>query len=337
MQLRCKQTQIKVEDLILKSFGQLMQDVEQSTYGKIIPIVDSNILALYPEFFKGLNCVVIPAGEESKSLKQIEILMNQLLDAGADRSTLLVGVGGGVVCDITGFAASTFMRGVDFGFVPTTLLSMVDASIGGKNGVNIGMNKNMMGTFNQPQFIIVNLNFLNTLSQIELKSGMAEVVKHACIESNAHFDFVEKHYEEILKLNPFHLKKMIVDTMAIKISIVEKDEQELGIRKHLNYGHTYGHAIEKTEGLPHGYAISLGVVLANELAKKTSCLSSNEQNRVIHLLEAIGLPTDITHINKSMLKPLISHDKKKNNENIDFILLETIGKASIHSIPIDIL
>jgi 3-dehydroquinate synthase len=299
---------------------------------RTIIITDSNVMAYWGHLLADRPTLVVPSGEDQKSLSNLEDMVFRLLAFGADRGSFLLGVGGGVICDLTGFLASVFMRGIPFAFVPTTLLAQVDASIGGKNGVNCGPFKNMVGTFNQPQFVLTDPQFLSTLPDMEFANGLAECIKHACICSAAYFDWIETNLEGILQRDRALLEVLILESVRIKCDIVSRDPLEKGERKLLNFGHTYGHAIEKLNGLAHGQAVSLGMVMANELALKRKMLDPSAEQRVIRLLDKAGLPTDTGLLDRERLLALVRNDKKKREDQIAFILLNSIGQAVIEKI-----
>ncbi|WP_170227117.1 3-dehydroquinate synthase [Luteibaculum oceani] len=301
-----------------------------------VALVDENVAKIYAGLFKDVwnKIILIRAGEGAKSLVYTEIVIQQLLELNIDRSSNLIAVGGGVTCDLTGFIASTIFRGINFSFIPTTLLAQVDAAIGGKNGVNFNGYKNVIGTLQHPDLIHININFLNTLSDIEFTSGMAEVIKHACIHSFGYFEFLKRNAAEIKEKNPEILLEMVRQSVEIKAQIVAKDPKEIGGRKILNYGHTYGHAIETHLNIPHGFAVSMGIIVANELAEKQTALSEKEQLEIKNLLRQFGLPTDLSSLEFNALKNKISKDKKRIQSKIDFILLEEIGSPKIKAIDL---
>lgn len=314
--------------------GESFENFEQylkGAYTQTILLIDENVYLTRKKEFDLYEKIIIPSGEEQKSMQVVEKIIGELLRKGADRESFLVGVGGGVVCDITGFVASIFMRGIRFGFVPTTLLAQVDASIGGKNGVNTGMYKNMIGTFTQPEFILIDSSFLKTLPKQELVSGMAEVVKHACIRDEEYFHYIEKNTEAILALDAEILHQIILHSVRIKSEIVEQDEKEGGLRKLLNFGHTFGHAIEKQHNLPHGYAISLGMCVVNALAVDWGVLDQSSDFKIRTVLKKIGLPVETTTLNLRSLCSIIYNDKKRSGDQIDLILIEGIGRSLIKS------
>jgi len=299
----------------------------------VVLITDETVSRYYQKDFPEFRTITIGTGEPIKTLDTAGMIYQALLDMDAQRSTFIVGIGGGIVCDITGFVASTFLRGVRFGFVSSTLLSQVDASVGGKNGVNFKGFKNMVGVFNQPEFVICDLNLLKTLPERELLSGFAEVVKHAVIEDRDLFAYIENNADKALALDQTVLERFVHDSVLIKSSIVNRDEKEKGERRKLNFGHTFGHAIEKTTGIPHGEAISLGMVLAASLSVRKQLLSEKEFQRIIRLLENLKLPTVLEYDKKEVMAAL-KKDKKREGDHIHFVLINGIGKSIITEISI---
>jgi 3-dehydroquinate synthase len=267
-------------------------------------------------------------GEDEKNLDSVEHIYHRLLELEADRSTVITGFGGGIVCDITGFAASTYMRGLRFNFIPTTLLAQVDASIGGKNGVNLSMYKNIIGTFSQPQFILVDFNLLKTLPQREITCGTVEIVKHALIASSSFFTYLEKKMPELLSLDPLVLEKTVFESIQIKSKIVGIDATEKGERRKLNFGHTFGHALEKIYGFPHGEAVCLGMILAIKISVARGLLSEKDKERILTLLNQLKLPTHLS-LNKSVLLETIKKDKKRQGESVHFVLLSGLGNSEV--------
>jgi len=307
--------------------------------GELVPdrtiiITDENVKRLYGHLMEAYPTITLPASEEQKSLVVVEDVVQQLMTLGADRGSFLLGVGGGVICDITGFVASIFMRGIPFAFAPTTLLAQVDASIGGKNGVNSGPFKNMIGVFNQPQFTLIDTGFLASLSDEEFANGLAEVVKHCVLKKAGHFGWLVSYMDIILKRDPEYVSRMVVDSVHIKCGIVESDPLEKGDRRLLNFGHTYGHAIEKHYGMAHGQAVSLGMVLANRMAVERGLLEEKKERDIRELLADAGLPTDVSELDMKALNTLIRGDKKKVGDNVAFILLKDIGEPIIEMIPL---
>lgn len=299
----------------------------------VVLITDENVSKYYRNQFPGYPVITIGAGESVKTLDTAGYIYQNLLDMNAQRSTVLVGIGGGIVCDIAGFVASTFLRGVSFGFVSSTLLSQVDASVGGKNGVNFKGYKNMVGVFNQPAFVICDLNLLKTLPERDLLCGFAEIVKHAAIEDAVLFKYLENNYKKALSLDYNVIERLVYDSVVIKSSVVNRDEKEKGERRKLNFGHTLGHAIEKTTGIPHGEAVSLGMVFAASLSVKKGLLSSGEEQQIATLLKNLNLPTAVD-IDRKKVMDALNKDKKREGEGIHFVLLDGIGKAVVEEISI---
>jgi 3-dehydroquinate synthase len=314
--------------------GETLQNLQNYIPSEnVVFITDKNVTQFYENDFPPHPVITIDIGEKIKNLDTIRNIYEKLVAVGADRSTFIVGIGGGIVCDIAGFVASTYLRGVRFGFVSSTLLSQVDASVGGKNGVNFKDYKNMIGVFNQPEFVICDLNLLNTLPKKEILNGMAEIVKHGIIEDASLFAYLEKHFQKALSLDVDVIEKLVYDSIIIKSAIVNQDELEKGARRKLNFGHTFGHAFEKTAGVPHGEAVSAGMVVASQLCVKRGHLSAKDAERIESLLQKIGLPVRIQAEKKSVLDAL-KKDKKRKADRIYFVLLNEIGNAFVDQIAI---
>ncbi|MBW1701692.1 MAG: 3-dehydroquinate synthase [Deltaproteobacteria bacterium] len=301
--------------------------------GKVVIITDTNVRHYYSKDFPSREVIEIGTGEKIKDLDTVKDIYGKLLDLEIERSSFIVGIGGGIVCDIAGFVASTYLRGVRFGFVSSTLLSQVDASIGGKNGVNYRGYKNMVGVFSQPEFVICDIKLLETLPEREILCGFAEVVKHAVIGDADLFSYLEEHYEEALGLNTDVIEKLVYDSIVIKSSIVNKDEKEKGERRKLNFGHTFGHAIEKTIGIPHGEAVSAGMVVATSLSEKRGHLPVKDAERIKGLLKKLNLTTR-PQVDPETVVDALRRDKKRKGDNIGFVLLQGIGSAVVEEIPI---
>jgi len=308
-----------------------MKDIRSD---KIILMVDEHVLALHKSKFLGFEVIPVLSGEKHKSLGDVLDLQRQLVDLEADRSTFIVGVGGGLVTDVVGFVASTYMRGIRFGFISTTLLGQVDASIGGKNGVNLDGYKNMVGVINQPEFVWCDLSFLSTLETGEYLSGYAEVIKYGAIRDKDFLNFLEKNGDAVMSRNDSVMEKIISHSASMKIEIVASDVDEKGDRKLLNFGHTFGHAIEKITGVLHGYAISIGMCMAARLSERLGLLGEEESVRLRSTLEAAGLPVT-TDIQPDMIFNTLLKDKKRSGSQIHFILLRELGNAYIHTFKLD--
>jgi 3-dehydroquinate synthase len=295
-------------------------------------VTDSTVFKLHEKRFKGWKIIVIKAGEKFKTQATVDAIIKQLIELNADRKTILIGVGGGVVTDITGYAASVFMRGIKFGFVPTTILAMVDASIGGKNGIDVGVYKNMVGTITQPSFILHDLILLNTLPEIEWQNGFAEIIKHACIKDAAMFKELESNSLKKYQSNKTLLCDLIQRNALLKSKVVIKDEFEAGDRKLLNFGHTFGHAIENTYKLSHGYAVSIGMVMACMISE--SHQNFKDTTRIVELIKKYGLPVHQSYNAKKVIDVMKS-DKKKVKDVINYVLLKKIGNAVVQPIAIN--
>jgi 3-dehydroquinate synthase len=315
--------------------GETLQNLHEYIHSeKKVIITDENIRRLYSKDFPPYEVIEIGTGEKIKNLDTVQAVYRKLLGLEVDRSSLIVGIGGGIVCDIAGFAASTYLRGVRFGFVPTTLLSQVDASVGGKNGMNFDGYKNMVGIVNQPEFVICDMNLLKSLPEREIMCGFSEIVKHAAIAHADLFSYLEEHYKKALELDTEVIEKLVFDSVLIKSSIVNRDETEQGERRKLNFGHTFGHALEKSTGIPHGEAISLGMVVASALSARRGLLPEKDMERIEALLKKLKLPTRLRLDGKGVLDAL-RRDKKRKGERIYFVLLHGIGNGVVEEIAIN--
>jgi 3-dehydroquinate synthase len=298
-----------------------------------IIITDTNVKHLYQHAFPPYDVITIGTGEEIKTLDTVRLIYGKLVDLNADRDTFILGIGGGIVCDIAGFVASTYLRGVAFGFVSTTLLSQVDASVGGKNGVNFEGYKNMIGVFRQPRFVLCDPYLLHTLPREEVRCGLAEIVKHAAIADRNMLAYLEANYQKALSINTDVIEKLVYDSVVIKSGVVNRDEKEKGERRKLNFGHTFGHAMEKTIGVPHGEAISAGMVMAADLSRQRGLLSAQDAQRIKDLLQNMGLPCRF-QVDANELIDALYKDKKRKKDCIQFVLLDGLGNALVHDISI---
>jgi len=298
-----------------------------------IIITDTNVQKHWGHYFPPGAVITIDTGEGIKTLDTLSALYEKLLELDAHRGSFVVGIGGGIVCDIAGFAASTYMRGIRFGFVSTTLLSQVDASVGGKNGVNFGGYKNIVGVFSQPEFVICDQNLLQTLPPREFRCGFAEIVKHGAIADDHLFEYLEQNWARALEHDPEVIEKVVHDSVIIKSTIVNKDATEQGERRKLNFGHTLGHAIEKVLQVPHGEAVSAGMVLASKLSELKGYLKIEDTNRLSRLLENFKLPIRLEFDRQQVLEA-IGKDKKREGDSLKFVLLKKIGEAAVNRISI---
>jgi len=314
-------------------------DAEFSYLEQIVPkenvviITDENLYALYAEKFSGWRVIRIAAGEQNKNQQTVDHIIAELIKLEAAKDSLLVGVGGGVVTDVTGYVASVYMRGVTFGLVPTSILCMVDAVIGGKNGVDVGVYKNMVGTIRQPNFIFYDYSFLKTLPVEQWVNGFAEIIKHACIKDALMFATLERYSLHDFQADETLIADLIEKNVSIKTSIVARDEFEKGERKLLNFGHTVGHAIENLHRLPHGHAISIGMAAACNLSEQLAGLHFDEAKKVILLLSRYHLPVDLETEYEKVFE-ILKMDKKRAGDSVNFILIDKIGNGIIHPIAL---
>ena len=295
-------------------------------------ITDTNVSKLYGSSFPQGEVLTVEAGERSKTMQVVESLCRQLLDAGADRSSFILGFGGGVVCDIAGMVASVYMRGVRHAFVSTTLLSQVDASIGGKTGVNLGEYKNIIGTFRQPEFVLCDYSMLRTLPDEEFRSGMGELFKHGIIRDRNLFFDISASAERLADRDPAVLGNLITRAVRIKAEVVRRDPLEKGVRRILNFGHTFGHVLETHHRIPHGHAVVQGMIIAGELSVWKGEMPHAELRLMQVALENAGmiggypLPAGVTSS--------IARDKKSESGSVNFVLLSSVGKAVTRKLSI---
>jgi 3-dehydroquinate synthase len=311
------------------SIGHLKEMIEVK---HAVFLTDENIFKAHGKKFGKHKVIIIKAGEVYKNQDTVNYIIQQLIAFEADRKTVLVGVGGGVVTDITGYVAATYMRGIKFGFVPTTLLSLVDASIGGKNGIDIGVYKNIVGVTKQPSFILHDFTFLHTLPETEWHNGFAEIIKHACIKDAAMFKELQQHSFSYYYSKKKETASLIERNARIKLKVVQKDEFEQGDRKLLNFGHTLGHALENQYGLSHGQAISIGMTYAAHISEQL--LGFKQTKEVVKTLEQYGLPTYF-EFDKAKVFEVLKMDKKRDRKEMNYILLDRIGKGVVKQIPLN--
>ena len=300
---------------------------------KLVIITDENVYRHYGTFFPDALLITIKPGESSKTLSIASEIYGQLIANEIDRKSFILGVGGGIVCDLAGYIASTFLRGLSFGFVSTSLLSQVDASIGGKNGVNYEGYKNMVGVIRQPEFVICDPDMLSTLPKEEYYRGFAEVIKCAAILNADLFDLLEKDHKKALDGEEGTMEEIISICVEAKCRIVEADEKESGERKKLNFGHTFAHAFEKNTGIPHGEAVSIGMVLAAGISEKLGLISRQDVDRLRDLIKKYHLPVNYPHGFDDVFE-VMKRDKKRDGDSIGLILLDRIGEAVIRNIEL---
>lgn len=306
---------------------------------KVCIITDDNVAPLYLEEVKlqlekaakQVFAFVIPAGEQNKTLDTVKNIYEFLIQNKMERKDYLVALGGGVVGDITGFAAATYLRGISFIQVPTTLLSQVDSSIGGKTGVDFDSYKNMVGAFHQPSMVLINVNTLQTLPGEQLASGMGEVLKHGLIQDENYYEWIINHMDGILARKPVVLAKTVLGSVEIKGKVVEKDPNEKGLRAILNFGHTLGHAIEKLENFQmlHGECVALGMICASYISWKRGYISEEEFFEIRDMQVGFSLPITYEGAGAEDILAVSRSDKKMENGTIKFILLKELGKAEI--------
>lgn len=331
---------IRVESSFSSLAESLQEDLD-NLQRKVCIVTDSHVAALYLDeiasicgyLFTKVISFVFPAGEASKNMDTVQKLYLSLIENHFDRGDLLIALGGGVVGDLTGFVAATYLRGIDFLQIPTTLLAQVDSSIGGKTGVDFQQYKNMVGAFHMPRMVYMNTATLNTLPAEQFSSGMAEIIKHGLIRDEAYYRWISDHREGICGLDPELLEEMIYRSCQIKGSVVEEDPKEKGVRAHLNFGHTVGHAVEKLSDfrLSHGYSVALGMKAAAYLSKKLGYLSGEDISGILSVFASFGLPVSLPleEDSREILQATKS-DKKMAGKQIKFIILTAVGTAQIY-------
>jgi shikimate kinase/3-dehydroquinate synthase len=285
---------------------------------------------------KQVEAIVLPDGEEHKTWESLMLVFDALLAKKCDRKTTLLALGGGVIGDMTGFAASAYMRGIPFVQIPTTLLAQVDSSVGGKTGINHPLGKNMIGAFYQPQAVLADISSLNTLPDRELSAGLAEVIKHGAIIDLTFFDWIEANIEKLRAKDPAALAYAVLRSCEIKANVVRQDEREGGLRAILNFGHTFGHAIESGLGYGkwlHGEAVGCGMVMAADLSYRLGYIDYVTRVRISKLVEAAGLPTAAPDLGEQIWLDLMEVDKKNEGGQIKFILLKPLGQSIIAQVP----
>ena len=349
---------IIIGDNILSSSGEILKEF----------IYKKNVIVIYDSFFSvktrpnnefeefvqsinklttTLNFIDIPGGDQTKNINQLNEIIEKVLTYGIDRQNVIIAFGGGVIGDIAGFAASILLRGINYIQVPTTLLSQVDSSVGGKTGINSKIGKNLIGSFHQPQAVLVDINILKTLPNREFRAGFAEVVKYGLIKDLEFFNWLNQEYDSIFIHDKIKLQKMITKSCEIKAKIIKNDEKEGGKRALLNLGHTFAHAIESFGNFDgriiHGEAVSIGICLAFKLSNKLCFCSTDDTKKVINLFEKSKLPTSLNDIKKlsistSGMIQKFKLDKKNRQNELTFILNKRIGESFIkHNVSVNVL
>ncbi len=295
---------------------------------RTVLLTDERVYELQGGRFPEMEVMRIPQGEQAKSLGRATLLYQEMIRRDLDKASLLVAVGGGVITDLGGFVASTYQRGIGMGFVPTTLLAMVDAALGGKNGVNLGEYKNMVGVIRQPEFVLIDPAFLQTLPRKEFISGLAEVVKYGLISDPVILDLLEGKDADEVALDSALLTEIIDRSVQAKIRVVEEDEDDSGLRRILNFGHTYGHGIERLHDLSHGRAVAYGMMVALALSEKLGLLEKGVREKTLRILRQLELIPDIRPDRERVME-IVAHDKKRRGERIAFVLLRRPGVTEI--------
>ncbi|WFD09188.1 3-dehydroquinate synthase [Tepidibacter hydrothermalis] len=308
---------------IKKDFSEI--DIKKD-YDKVLIITDENVKKLYMDNFirtlnfKNIIQYIIEPGENSKTLNVYEDVFKFCIENEVSRKSLIIALGGGVVGDLSGFIASTYMRGIDLIHCPTTLLSQVDSSIGGKTGINLGNYKNIIGSFYRPEFIHININTLKTLKHNEFLSGLSEVIKYALICDYEFLDYLLNNKSKILNLDEECLTYIVKKCSNIKIDVVKKDEKESGIRKTLNLGHTFGHGIEKLGNLSHGFAVAIGTHIAFRLSYKKGYINKSYYEKALSVYKAYNIPISFNGINSMDILKIMKKDKKNSFSKINLVL-----------------
>ncbi len=326
---------------ILSEIGRLGKDSKIGMRAMVV--TNATIGGYYLETLKeslrsegfAVSSISIPEGEEFKNIETLKYIYDSLISANLDRGSVLVALGGGVIGDITGFAAATYLRGISYLQVPTTLLAQVDSSVGGKTGINHEKGKNLIGAFYQPKIVLIDVSTLETLPEREFISGLAEVVKYGIIYDRDLFEFILDKAEKLLARDKDCLMSVVTRSCEIKASIVARDEREAGLRAILNFGHTIGHAIESLTEYKtylHGEAVSIGMVQAARISEKMGYSVKDDTDRIITLLRKLKLPIDLPQFNVGFYVDSILHDKKVKDGRITFVLNNGIGAYSLVNI-----
>ena len=302
---------------------------------RVIVVSDTNIDRHYHSLIEPYDHVLIGLGETSKTLRTLDVIYRRFIELGVDRSCFVLAVGGGIVTDVAGFAASTFMRGLEFGFISTSLLGQVDASVGGKNGVNVDGYKNMVGTFTQPRFVVCDVNLLRTLSAREFRTGLAEIIKAGVIGDATLFEMLEQADFSTLQRDSDTLREMVYRAVKVKADIVERDERESGDRRLLNLGHTLAHAIEKSSSkFNHGEAVAVGLAMIADVAAKQGLLAVEDKQSILNLLQRAGFALEPPVEVRTLLKA-VKRDKKAEGNDIYIVFPRAIGRCEVVRMPVE--
>lgn len=340
--LEVKQESIKIYDIVIRDdFEGILRELQQFDIvkRKLCIVTERNVASYYlnevqellEPHCRQLEIFIFQEGEENKNLQTVNQLYRFLIQHEFDRKDMLIALGGGVTGDLTGFAAATYLRGIDFVQVPTSLLAQVDSSIGGKTGVDFQSYKNMVGAFYMPKLVYININTLKTLSDRQFHSGLGEVIKHGLIQDEDYYHWINENKEKIAKREPDVLAEMVEGSCKIKRAVVEEDPKEQGIRAYLNFGHTFGHSIEKLMDfrLAHGECVAIGAVLASEMSFRRGYISEEEYEGIKNIFDYFEFPGVPAELDFHKIIEETHHDKKMEHGSIKFILLKEIGKAEI--------
>jgi 3-dehydroquinate synthase len=332
---------ISIKDGLLDSVGPLLKSSDLGN--RAVIVTNTTVAPLYLDTVHSsmqtagfdVSRIILPDGEQFKNLDTMRLIYDELLKLGLDRSSALIALGGGVIGDMTGFAAASFLRGIPFVQIPTTLLAQVDSSVGGKTGINLAGGKNMVGAFYQPAAVIIDPLVLETLPARELSAGIAEVIKYGIICDSDFFAFLATTIDSILQLDGEAVSTIISRCCSLKADITSRDETEKGIRAHLNYGHTIGHAVETLTGYSeylHGEAVAIGMVAAARLSRLLGCCSSEDVERIENLIKAARLPVAAPALPAGEYIQAMQKDKKKTGTELNFILLKSIGEVFLQPV-----
>jgi len=309
--------------------------MEQALRGRrAIAIIDRRVRELHGDRLYPLESIDITASEPEKTLSTIGKIYDRFINFEVDRSTTIVGIGGGITLDIAGFAASTFLRGLPFMYVPTTLLAQADAAVGGKNGVNHRGYKNMAGIFAQPERVICDHSVLATLDEQDRRNGLIEIVKHAIIGDERLFLLLEDRAAGMMTLEPAFVREAVFASLSVKTAIVYRDEAEGGLRRKLNLGHTIGHAVEKVFHIPHGESVGIGLKFAARFANRLGQLSSTNTRRILEMLGRLGVP-EAPSGEKEAIKDAVGRDKKREGVLLNFVIPQDIGRCVVEGVPLE--
>ena len=302
---------------------------------RVIVVSDTNIDRHYHSLIEPYDHVLIGLGETSKTLRTLDVIYRRFIELGVDRSCFVLAVGGGIVTDVAGFAASTFMRGVEFGFISTSLLGQVDASVGGKNGVNVDGYKNMVGKLTLPRFVVCDVNLLRSLSARVFRTGLAEIIKAGVIGDATLFEMLEQADFSTLQRDTERLSEIVYRAVKVKADIVERDERESGDRRLLNLGHTLAHAIEKSSSkFNHGEAVAVGLAMIADVAAKQGLLAAEDKERILNLLQRAGFALEPPVEVRTLLKA-VKRDKKAEGDSIHVVFPLGVGNCCVEKMPLE--